>query len=160
MPTKSQLEDSISELRARSIQLQTILDTANIIILAHDKKWRIVYMNHYACKKLGYKDGELIGKDIRPLLDQSEFDKANDIRDDISVEPNLHIEGFEQYWKTRDGGSILIKWNVSALLNENNEAIGFLGVGQDITYKRAFEKNVSRVLQESAEELRGLNGHA
>ena len=139
-------------LRESEQKFHSIFDNANALILAHDSQWRVVSMNPYACQLLGYEPGEMIGKDIRVMIETAEFDKAEWVRQSVTVDPELNVEGFEQYYLKKGGGRVLINWNVSALRGRDGSAIGIQGVGQDITERRAAEQ----ALRESEEKYRSI----
>jgi len=138
-----------SELR----RYKTLVDTANAVIMAHDDEWRVTIMNSYACKLLGYEEGEMIGEDIRQLLEESEFKRAEPVRRKVKIDPDKSVGGFEQYlWKKGKKERVLISWNVSAVKDSKGKLIGIQGVGQDITER----KKIQEILKSSEEKWRSL----
>jgi PAS domain S-box-containing protein len=131
-----QTEDALQESKN---QFKLIYDLANAFIMAHDRDFKVVYMNPYAHRALGYEPGSKIGTDIRLLLEQSEYERAEPVRNSIEIDPDLKVEGFEQYYLRRDGSRVLIRWNVSALKDKAGVPWGILGVGQDITAQKQLE---------------------
>lgn len=136
---RKRIEDAIHESEER---FRTIYNSANALILAHDLNWRVIYMNPYACKTLGYEEGEMLGKDIRGMLSASEYERAEPERQQLAATPDLHIEGFEQYYYKKSGGQILINWNIVALKDASGDFIGILGVGQDVTERKQAEEEL------------------
>jgi PAS domain S-box-containing protein len=137
----SQLEQSNASLRRENALFQSMYDTANLIILAHDRDYRVVYMNDYACRVLGYAREEMIGQHIGQLIGEwGEAERGADVRVQLEASPDLHIDGFEQYYSRRDGSPVLIRWTVSALHDVDGQWIGILGVGQDVTEKHKNEQ--------------------
>jgi PAS domain S-box-containing protein len=139
-------------LRESEVKFRMIYETANAIIVAHDRDFKVVYMNPYACQVLGYEQGEMIGKDIRPMLETSEYERAEPVRQLVTSDPEMQIEWFEQYYLKKGGGRVLINWNVTALKDAEGKAIGILGVGQDITRRKQMEE----ALRESEERFRAI----
>jgi len=131
-------------LRESESKFQEIYHTANALIMAHDRNWKVVYMNPYACKVLGYEEGEMIGKDIRPMLEKSEYERAEPVRQQVTIDPHMQVEGFEQYYLKKGGGRVLISWNVTAFKDTEGNAVGILGVGQDITERERVEEVLQR----------------
>jgi PAS domain S-box-containing protein len=120
-------------------QFKLIYELANAFIMTHDRDFRVVYMNPYAHRALGYESESKIGTDIRLLLERSEYERAEPIRSSLEIDPDMRIEGFEQYYLRRDGSRVLIRWNVSALKDKDGHPWGVLGVGQDITQQKQLE---------------------
>jgi len=129
-------------------RFQMLYNLSNSFIMAHDDEYNVVYMNPYACNELGYTQEELIGSDIRNLLEETEYERANPVREKINIDPQLHIEGFEQYYLRRNGERVLINWNVSALKDKEDNPIGIVGVGQNLTAQRKTEDELARHRQE------------
>ena len=136
--------EMITRLHDSKMQFQTIYNTANAIILAHDADFKVVYMNPYACKALGYEEGEMMGKNINSMIEDSEVRRADPVREQVAIDPELRIEGFEQYYLKKNGGRVLINWNVTALKDAQGNAIGILGVGQDITERKMAEEELKK----------------
>jgi PAS domain S-box-containing protein len=134
----------VTALHDSRVQFQTIYDTANAIIMAHDVDFKVVYMNPYACKVLEYEEGEMMGKNINTMIEDSEVRRADPIREQVAIDPELRIEGFEQYYLKKNGGRVLINWNVTALKDVNGNAVGILGVGQDITERKKAEEELKK----------------
>jgi PAS domain S-box-containing protein len=136
-----QLEQSNASLRRSNALFQSIYDTANLIILAHDRDYRVIYMNDYACRVLGYVRDEMIGQHIGKLIgDWGEAERGAAVRQKLEMSPSLNVDGFEQYYSRRDGSPILIRWTVSALHDTEGQWIGLLGVGQDVTEQHKTEQ--------------------
>ncbi len=136
----AELEREIAErehiqnaLRESEFRFRAIYDTANVLIIAHNTEGRVIYINPYACRILGYAEGELLGQRIRPLFEESEIEKARPLTARLMADCGFQVEGFEQYLQTKDGQRVLISWNVTALQDTAGNVTGILGVGQDIT---------------------------
>ncbi len=139
------LETKHKDIEAKLERYKTLMNTANAIILAHDDEWKVTFMNPYACKVLGYKKGEMIGKDIRQMLEKDEYKKAEPVRKKVTIDPNMSVEGFEQYyWKKDKKERVLISWNVTAVKDADGKAMGIQGVGQDITERKKLEDSLRK----------------
>ena len=137
-----ELEQIERELSTSRIQFQTIYETANVLILAHDRDFRVIYMNSYACQVLGYEKGELDGKHLEPLYDHQEAIRGTAVREQVLQNPGASVEGFEQHLMRRDGKHVLINWNICALQDADGNAVGVLGIGQDITERKQAEQEL------------------
>jgi PAS domain S-box-containing protein len=177
--TREQLADELAAMRARiaglehtqrtlcetNIQLQAMYDAASVIILAHDVHFDVVYMNPYACRVLGYEEGEMIGQPIARLIGEwGEAERGGDVRSQVTIDPQAQVQGFEQYYRKKHGGCVLIRWNVTALQDAEGQVIGVLGVGQDVTEQartreqtRAHRQHLKELVKERTERLIEIN---
>lgn len=141
------------KIEAELHRYQMLINNSNAIVLAHDDEWRVTLMNPYTCKVLGYEEGEMIGKDIRSMLEKNELERAEPVRQKVRIDPNMSQEGFEQYfWKKGKKERVLISWNVTAVKDTDGKAIGIQGVGQDITERKKAEEELGKY-REHLEEL-------
>jgi len=130
---------------------ESLVATANVIILVLDVKGRILLFNPYLENISGYKIDEVKGKDwftiFLPERDiekiEGVFDKAIDedgIRDNVN--PIV----------TKDGRELMIEWNSRTLKDAEGNIIGILNVGEDITEQLKVEEEIIKH-QEHLEEL-------
>ncbi len=139
----AELEREIAErehiqnaLRESEFRFRAIYDTANVLIIAHNTEGKIIYINPYACRTLGFEEHELLGQRVRPLLEDSEIEKARPLTARLMADSGFQVEGLEQYLLTKDGQRVLVSWNVTALQDAAGNFTGILGVGQDITARK------------------------
>ncbi|MFN2108196.1 MAG: PAS domain S-box protein, partial [Anaerolineae bacterium] len=138
---REQVQEALRESESR---FRAILNTANVLILAHNPEGLVVYINPYACQTLEYQAEELLGQRIRPLYEESELQKARPLRARLMTDPNFQVEGFEQYLLKKDGQRVLINWNVTALRDAGGDVTAILGIGQDITARKHIEAELER----------------
>ncbi len=150
--TKQKLAEE--ELKKQRDFAESLIETAQTIVLVLDTKGRIIRFNRYMQEISGYRLDEVKNKDwfdmFLPKEDhdvtRSQFLKAIDgiqTRGDIS--PIL----------TKDGSMRQITWYDKTLKDSNNRVIGLLSIGQDITEQIETEKEILR----SYEVLRNLLAH-
>jgi two-component system CheB/CheR fusion protein len=82
----------------------------------------------------------MIGKDVRSMLEQTEWSKTEPGREQIFTDPNMKVEGFEQSARTKNGQRVLLSWSVAALKDTDGNVVGILGVGQNITERKKTEE--------------------
>ena len=146
--TRQQLIDELDELRRRVVnleatnaQLSSIYDAANLVILAHNANYRIVYMNPHACRVFGYERDEMIGQPMDEMISElGEAERGGDLRSQLHHAPDKSFQRFEQYLRKKDRGLVLIRWDISALRDADGNYAGVVGVGQDITDRRRMEQ--------------------
>ena len=129
-----------------------LIDTANVIIVALDKKGEIQIFNPYAENLTGYRKEELIGKNwFEVLVPKRKYPNV------WKVFSKLLSQGipkkFENPVLTKDGKELYIAWSNAELKSENG-IDGTISFGIDITEKRKTEI----ALIESEERYKTLAG--
>ena len=139
----------------RTIAFQkTILNSANFSIIATTPDGTITHFNNMAEKLLGYKPDELIGQlksDIFHLKEEildysSELEKKYKQKITAGIEtlifkPKLGIVD-EREWTyiTKYGKTFPVSLSVTAIFNDKEKIIGYLGIGKDLTKQKEIEK--------------------
>jgi PAS domain S-box-containing protein len=119
---------------------ESIIATAQIIILVLDKQGRIIRFNPYTEEILGYKLAEVQGKDwFSIFLPKSDVEEVSSVFLKAICEIQTH--GYINRIVTRDGSERQIEWYDKTLKDIQGNIIGLLSVGQDITeHKHAEDK--------------------
>jgi PAS domain S-box-containing protein len=134
------------ELNKVNEELNAILDSGTISIIRTDTNGIITYFNEGAETLLGYKSEELVNKETPAIFHDKEaiIERGKE----LSLKYNKEINGFDvlttiaredkvdsRKWSyiKKDGSSIDMQVSISAIKDENNNIIAFLGVGTDIT---------------------------
>ncbi|MCB9079167.1 MAG: PAS domain S-box protein [Anaerolineaceae bacterium] len=135
-----------------------IIDTAQVIILVLGTKGHIIRFNHYLEEISGYTLDEVQGKNwfttfIPPeewARTRSLFSQAiNDVQTQGVISPII----------TKRGDIREIEWYDKTLKDHNNNTIGLLAIGQDITDRRRFEQERNQLFEavrKQGEQLRAL----
>ena len=134
---------------------QQYLDIAGVIFIVIDIERKVTLINKKGCKVLGYKEKEIIGKNW--------FENfiPHDIKHDVEgiynkIMSDELVEYYENNILTKSGEERIIAWHNNILKNENNDVIGCISSGEDITNRKLAENQIKRASQElkrSNEEL-------
>jgi PAS domain S-box-containing protein len=146
-------------LQAAHKSLSDILNAAiHTSIIATDVNGIITVFSKGAEKMLGYTAEEVVGK-ITPALFHLESE-VMERSSQLSDEMGQTISGFDVFvakakiqeheertwtYRCKDGKVISVSLNVTAIRNNNEEVIGFLGIASDITERKRAEEEVKRV---------------
>ncbi|MBD3355124.1 PAS domain S-box protein [Candidatus Woesearchaeota archaeon] len=122
---------------------ESIVNTAQTIILVLDKEGTIVNFNPYMEKLTGYKLEEVKGKDwFDTFLPGRYHDKIRNVFKkaigDIQTKGNINPI------LTKDGKEILIEWYDNTLKDDEGKIIGLLCVGHDVTKEKKAEKALKK----------------
>jgi len=128
------------------------LDIVGSIVLALDTKGKVTLLNKKGYEVLGYKIGELEGKDwIQTCLpEESRQDLKNVLGN--AFKKNKIPEYYENPIITKNGEKRIISWHNSLVTDNKNTMVGVLSSGQDITD----QKRAQAAMIESEEKFRNL----
>lgn len=145
------------KLRNNEIQItkeknksQHYLDIAGTIIIALDEKGIITLVNQECCKILEAKENDLIGKNwFENFLIPEEVDYVKKVFSKIIQGEIDNLRYVENKIKTYKGNIKLISWRNSVIKNDNDQIIGLLSSGLDITKQKENENELKLKSQES-----------
>ncbi len=137
---------------AEKRRFERLVESASSMIIGMDLQGSVILFNRGSEAILGYRKEEVLGRSAFGLLfppeERQDFidysTKAQ--RKDIFGEIVNRLTPFT----TRDGNRISVAWTVNTLTDENDDVIGFLGIGQDITEMVNLEeelKDRNRILE-------------
>jgi PAS domain S-box-containing protein len=130
-----------------------LLDNVSLIVVGVTCAGEVEYINPFLLALTGYTIEEVIGKDwfsqFIPQIDKLE------IREEFS---SLLINDFPKYHQnaivTKAGEERMISWNNTILRSQDNEIIGTLSIGEDITEKLKVDRIKSEFISIVSHELR------
>ncbi|MBD2604347.1 PAS domain S-box protein [Scytonema hofmannii FACHB-248] len=160
-----QLDLKISELQQTKINLQSamtfqqaILDSANYTIISTDTNGTICTFNAAAERWLGYTAAEVISKTTPAILHKPDevVQRAAELSQELNCQITPGFEVFvakaqlgqidEQEWTyiAKDGSRFPVLLSVTALYDQTGKLTGFLGIGTDISDRKALEKELAQ----------------
>jgi PAS domain S-box-containing protein len=138
-------------LRSQRDFAESLLVTAQAIVLVLDPEGRVVRFNPFMEQLSGYRLEEVLGKDwFTTFLPECEQDQAQEAFS-LAVadkQTSRHIGSI----LTRTGRQRTIEWNNKILEDADEQPIGMLAIGHDITDR---EENEAQLLQAQKMEVVG-----
>jgi PAS domain S-box-containing protein len=133
-------------LRGSERNYRQLVQSANCIIIRMDTKGQVIFFNNYAQNFFGYREEEIIGKNvvgtIVPPKDRNGFDLAAMIKD-IGVNPERNVYNENENVR-RNGERVRVAWMNKVIYDEEGGIREILTVGIDVTEKRALEKRLAQ----------------
>lgn len=157
-----------ADLKRSERFLGSVLEAASgISIIATDLKGTITAFNKGAEKMLGYSRNELIGKQTPAILhlEAEVVARAQALSEELG-EPiegfrvfvenamRLGLEQREWTYVHKSGEHIQVSLTVTAIRNDRDDVIGFLGVAEDISDRKRIEKMKNEFISTVSHELR------
>ncbi len=140
-------------LKESSRRWQYLLDNVSLIVVGLNCAGEVEYINPFLLKVTGYALDDVIGKDwfshFLPHIDQPEVKVAFS---------SLLNNDFPKYYQnaivTKAGEERMISWNNTLLRNQEDEIIGTLSIGEDVTEKMQIERVKNEFISIVSHELR------
>jgi len=120
---------------------QSIIDTAQAIILVLNPDGSIAEFNPYMEELSGYSIDEVRGKDwFETFLPECDLQKTGELF--TKAISDINTKGNINPIVTRDGKEATIEWFDRTLKDKNGNITGILAIGQDITKRRSIEEQL------------------
>ena len=143
-------------------------DIAEVILLVLDLNGEIININKKGCEVLGYSKEELIGKNWFEI--SVEDKKALKEVFHGVLDESERFKTYDNYVITKTGQKKLIHWQNTVVKNEQDEIIGSLSSGMDITEKndmldslkesegklKSYSEDLEKQVEERTKELQEL----
>ncbi len=131
-------EQSEVETGSKSM-LEQIIDTTPILINATDRDGKYLFLNSYQAALFGQEPEQLVGRSVFELLDSQLADREQR-RNNVIIETGISIPNYEEKFVS-EGIELTFHCNKSPLLNKDNQTIGVLTTGLDITARKFAEEH-------------------
>jgi len=122
-----------AELQRTREYLENILENSPVMIITTDLEHRVASFNRTAVETLGYAPEEIIGKPATMLYEDPEA-RSPIIR---GVEQHGVVHEHEATLLHKDGTRIPVAITLSALLDNEGNRIGHVGISRDISRRKA-----------------------
>ena len=137
---------SHTDITARKLVEQKIVFHANLLaaveqsVIATDIKGNIIFWNHESEKIYGWKEDEVLGKNIVEVLASSQsIDQGNEVMDVLGKGSSWCGEFLV---KSKDLKEFLVYVSTSLITGDDGELIGIIGVSFDVTERVLAEKKI------------------
>jgi PAS domain S-box-containing protein len=128
------------------------------MLIAIDNNGNVSDVNKKGCEILGYKEAEIIGKNwFDNFVSESVRERLKaGLREIIGGNPNAFRTDGNFSIISKGGKERLIAWHNAVLTDENNNIIGTLSSGEDITDRKKMEEELQKI--EKLESIGTLAG--
>lgn len=148
-------------LKASKQKAEEYLNISAEIIISLDTAGRIVLLNDSGYRLLGYKKGELIGKDwFSACIPEEEQKKVRELFQDAMNGATASVRRAENDIITKSGERKTILWHNNVLKEKDKKITGILSSGEDITERKKTERKLivlTNELQIKNEEIAAQN---
>jgi PAS domain S-box-containing protein len=131
--------------------VDNIIGSMNDTLVVVDTGRKIKSVNKATRDLLGYKEDELIGRDIDLIVPQEEKIFKDSGFQGLLGEMN--VANYELYYVTKSGNQIPMLFSAAMLKNKEGKIVGAVGIARDVTERRKAEE----ALQQSEQKLRFLS---
>lgn len=127
------------EERAGKSMLEQIIDTTPILINATDRNGKFLFLNSYQAALFGRQPDQLVGHSINEIM-EPDLVQRETRRNNVILETGISIPNYEEKFVS-EGVELIFHCNKSPLLNKDNQTIGILTTGLDITARKFAEEH-------------------
>jgi len=137
---------------------RNILETVEAMIIALDLDGRVMSINRKAGEVLGYRPEELVGKDWFEtcLRESANPEGRSKLFYSAVFGAETRTDYFEYPIRTRDGEQRLIAWHACPIRDADGVVVGAVGVGEDVTQRRAAEMAAEQKLRLSQQRFASM----
>ena len=146
-----ELIESHKNLSIEQQKAKQYLDIASVMIITLDSRGKVTLANRKTSEILGYKQEEIIGSDwLNCFVAKEDKEDIKGVFEKLLTGSQLVEEYRENYVLTKSGEKKMIAWHNAFIRDENEQVIGFISSGQDITQ----QKKTQNELENSEKNLK------
>ena len=119
--------------------LEQIIDTTPILINATDRNGKFLFLNSYQAALFGHDPDQLVGRPISDIMEPELLERETR-RNNVILEKEISLPNFEEKFVS-EGIDLIFHCNKSPLRNKDNQIIGVLTTGLDITARKFAEEH-------------------
>lgn len=139
LPNKKNIAEKGEIISRKKEFLESIIETANAIILTWNNDTTITSFNSYGKKILGYSNEDVLGKKWLEFIPPDIKNYMEGVSEKIISGEDLYWD-HENTWLCKDGSIKFILWRNSPIKDENGNTIFYISVGVDITERKKAEE--------------------
>ncbi len=147
---RKQIEEALKQSEQN---YRMLIENQTDLVVKIDSQGKFLFVSPSYCEKFGKTEDELLGSTFLPLV------HSDDREATTRAMENLHRPPFTAYMEqralTKDGWRS-IAWVDTAILDENNAAEAFIGVGRDITERKIAQEALEAEKERLAVTLRSI----
>lgn len=128
-----------TEDNAGKSMLEQIIDTTPILINATDRNGKYLFLNSYQAALFGEEPNQLVSRSIHDIL-EPQLAEREQRRNAVVIETGMSIPNYEEKFVS-EGIELTFHCNKSPLTNKDNQTIGVLTTGVDITARKFAEEH-------------------
>jgi PAS domain S-box-containing protein len=134
---------------------QSLLDNVRLIVVGLTREGLVEYVNPFFLESTGYELDEVIGKEwLSCFLPPDEQEAVRLAFSDSAIDSDYFHKYYQNSIVTKTGEERMIAWNNTLLRNQNDEIIGSISIGEDITEKLKVERVKDEFISVVSHELR------
>jgi PAS domain S-box-containing protein len=140
MVERRSAEESLSTMR---LFRHTLIDQANLWLMATDRDRSVVLWNRAAEQISGYARNEVIGNDrVWEMLFPDAAYRAEITQRLTDVSFGDHpLEDWETVIRAKDGTDLVVSWHAHRLVDDDGRTLGAVALGRQVTERRAAASN-------------------
>jgi two-component system sensor kinase len=150
--TKQKLAEKA--LKEREEKYRLLVENQKDFIVNFDPDGGLIFVSPSFCEMLGKNEEEILNENFFPLVHKQDDYNSRMALKKLFKPP--YAVNFEQRLMTKKGWR-WIAWSDRAVLDENNQVLGFMGVGRDITERKNAERKTVKSLREKELLLREVH---
>jgi len=152
---KTEIEDRIrieQMLLQSETKYRNLVESANSIILRWAADGRITFFNKYAQAFFGYREEEIVGRNILDTIVPPKDSTGRDLSglaEDIALNPEAYARNVNENIR-KNGERVWVAWANRPIVDETGKVQEILSVGNDITRLIETERELRRAFEELA----------
>ncbi|MBU1229762.1 MAG: PAS domain S-box protein [Proteobacteria bacterium] len=135
----AQVRQRTLALAASEEKYRMLVEHQTDMVVKMDAQGRFLYVSPSCCRVFGKAENELLGQSFLSLVHEEDVPATQEARRALSAPP--HSASVEPRAMTQDGWRWLA-WRESAILGPDGQVAEIIGVGSDITERKAAEEKL------------------
>lgn len=143
----------VAQLAESEEKFRLLITNQSDMVVKVDSEGRLIFVNPAYCDMFGIKEEDLLGKEFLPLVHEDDRELTQEAMKSLHSPP--YTISLEQRALTRHGWR-WFSWVDTAVLNDDMSIKEIIGVGRDISERKAAEKEIiaARLKAEEGDRLK------